>query len=349
MKILITGNMGYVGPIVVKRLREAFPGAFLVGLDIGYFGGCIANGDRLPETRVDVQYFVDVRDVSEAILEGVDAVVHLAGISNDPIGNLFEEVTHDINRRASHELARMAKAAGVRRFVFASSCSMYGAAEDRARTENSPLNPLTAYARSKIGFEEDLKSLSEEGFQATCLRFSTACGWSDRLRLDLVLNDFVACALTSGEITILSDGTPWRPLINVRDMARAVEWAVGREDSDGGPFLAVNVGSDEWNYQVRDLAEAVARVVPAVKISINPNAAPDKRSYRVSFKLFQQLAPQHQPEVDLIESIRELKDGLESIRFKNPEFRESDFMRLKHLSRLQSLGLIDRELRWVNK
>jgi nucleoside-diphosphate-sugar epimerase len=347
LKILITGNMGYVGPVVVKHLKAAFPDASLIGLDIGYFGGCMSSGDRLPETRVDVQHFSDVREATGAVFEGIDAVVHLAGISNDPIGNLFEDVTLDINHHASNRLAHLAKTSGVRRFVFASSCSMYGSAEDSARTEDSPLNPLTAYARSKACFEEDLKSLSDDGFQATCLRFSTACGWSDRLRLDLVLNDFVACAVTSGEITILSDGTPWRPLINVRDMARAIEWAAVRENKAGGSFLAVNVGSDEWNYQVKELAEAVAKVIPGVKVSINPNAAPDKRSYRVSFSRFRKIAPKHQPQVDLIESIRELRDGLESIRFRNADFRNSDFMRLKHLMRLQNQGMIDQKLRWV--
>ena len=347
MNILITGNMGYVGPVVVRRLKDSYPDAFLIGLDTGYFGGCITNGDRLPETRVDVQYFSDVRALPEAAIEGTDAIVHLAGISNDPIGNLFEDITLDINHRASIELARLAKAAGVKRFVFASSCSMYGAADDSARTEESPLNPLTAYARSKVFTERDLKGIAGSDFQVTCLRFSTACGWSDRLRLDLVLNDFVACAVTSGEITILSDGTPWRPLINVKDMARAIEWAVTRDEKDGGHFLAINVGSDEWNYQVKDLAEAVARVVPGVKVSINPNALPDKRSYRVNFARFRQMAPRYQPQVTLIESIQELKAGLEQNRFKNADFRNSDFMRLKHLSRLKTLGLIDEQLRWV--
>lgn len=349
MKILITGNMGYVGPVVSKRLRKAFPEAYLVGLDTGFFGGCISSYDRLPETRFDVQYFLDMRKIPAHVLEKIDAVVHLAGISNDPIGNLFEQVTHDINLQASRDLAVAAKAAGVKRFVFASSCSMYGAADDSARNEDSQLNPLTAYARSKAFFEEDLRNLAGDDFQATCLRFSTACGWSERLRLDLVLNDFVACAVTTGEITILSDGTPWRPLINVRDMARAIEWAITREDSSGGNFLAVNVGSDEWNYQVKELAEAVAKVIPGVKISINPDAPPDKRSYKVNFEKFRELAPNHQPQVDLIESIRELKDGLERIRFANADFRDSDYMRLKHLTRLQNLGMIDNQLHWVKE
>ncbi len=349
MRILITGNMGYVGPVVIKRLRKAFSEATIYGLDTGYFSGCISNTDRLPETRFDQQYYYDMRELPQNVLNGIDVVVHLAGISNDPIGNIFEKVTFDINLEASKSFAQIAKEAGVKRFVFASSCSMYGAADDSARTEDSTLNPLTAYAKSKAYFEEDLKKLSDNDFQATCLRFSTACGWSDRLRLDLVLNDFVACAVTTREITILSDGTPWRPLINVRDMARAIEWAVARDSQNGGQFIAVNVGSDEWNYQVKDLAQAVAQVIPGVRISINPDAPPDKRSYKVNFDLFRKLAPKHQPQVDLIESIRELKDGLEAIHFNNSDFRNSDFMRLKHLTRLKDLGLIDKELRWVEK
>jgi nucleoside-diphosphate-sugar epimerase len=347
MKILITGNMGYVGPSVVEQLRSSYPGSILSGFDIGYFGNCITNAQVLPESRMDIQYFGDMRKFPEEALKGVDAVVHLAGISNDPIGNRFEEVTLDINYRASIDLAKKAKEAGVQSFVFASSCSMYGAAEDSARTEKSVLNPLTAYAKSKVLTEKELEPLAGEGFKVTSLRFSTACGWSDRLRLDLVLNDFVAGAVASGRITILSDGTPWRPLINVKDMARAIDWAIGREVSNGGEFLAVNIGSDEWNYQVKDLAEAVARVIPGVEVSINKDAQPDKRSYRVNFDFFRRLAPEFQPRVSLTDSIKELEKGLESIGFKNGEFRESRHMRLKVLTELQEKGLLNEKLQWI--
>lgn len=349
MKILITGNMGYVGPSVVNQLRASYSEAILVGFDIGYFGNCITSTVILPECRVDLQYFGDIRQFPEEVLNGVDAIVHLAGISNDPIGNKFEEVTLDINYRASIELAKRAKKAGVKSFVFASSCSMYGAAEDIPRTERSPLNPLTAYAKSKVLTEKDLEPLADKKFVVTCLRFSTACGWSDRLRLDLVLNDFVACAVASRKITILSDGTPWRPLINVKDMARAIDWAISRDVANGGKFLAVNVGSDEWNYQVKDLAEAVAEVIPEVVISINKDAQPDKRSYRVNFGLYKKLAPQHQPQVDLVASIRELKEGLEKIAFNNDNFRQSNFMRLNTLIELQSKGLLNEKLEWINR
>ena len=213
MKILITGNMGYIGPCVIERLRSSYPDATLVGLDMGYFANCLTNAEILPECRVDQQHFIDVRQIPAELLDGVDAIVHLAGISNDPMGNTFEEVTLDINYRASIALAKKAKQKGVRSFVFAASCSLSGSADDSPRDERSPLSPLTAYAKSKVYTERDLETLADERFKATSLRFSTACGMSERLRLDLVLNDFVAGAVTAGKITILSDGTPWRPLI----------------------------------------------------------------------------------------------------------------------------------------
>jgi nucleoside-diphosphate-sugar epimerase len=315
---------------------------------MGYFANCLTDAIVLPECRVDLQYFGDVRSIADDVLEGIDAVVHLAAISNDPMGKTFENVTLDVNYRASVALAQKAKAKGVKAFVFASSCSMYGAGGNSAKTEKSELNPLTAYARSKVFTEKELEPLVDSNFKVTCLRFSTACGMSERLRLDLVLNDFVAGAVASKQINILSDGTPWRPLINVKDMARAIEWAIIRENDAGGLFLAVNIGSDEWNYQVKDLAEAVAKVMPDVDVSINKNAEPDKRSYRVDFNLYKVLAPNHQPQVDLIDSIGELKQGLESMEFKNANFRNSHFMRLKVLTGLREKRLLSDTLEWTN-
>ncbi len=345
---MITGNMGYIGPCVVQRLRVSYPNAILVGLDMGYFANRLTNTEILPECRVDLQYFADVRKLSRDLLKDVDAIVHLAAISNDPMGNKFEKVTFDINYLASIELAKKAKEAGVKAFVYASSCSMYGSADDRPRTEESPLNPLTAYAKSKISTERDLEKLADNEFKVTSLRFSTACGMSERLRLDLVLNDFVAGTVASKKITILSDGTPWRPLINIKDMAKAIDWAIIRDVANGGEFLAVNVGSDGWNYQVKDLAEAVARVIPDVEISINKHAQPDKRSYRVSFDLFKKLAPDYQPEVDLITTIKELKIGLDGMEFKDKDFRKSKFMRLQVLTLLRNNGLLTEKLEWSN-
>lgn len=348
MKILITGNMGYIGPCVVQRLRASYPDAILAGLDMGYFANCLTNVEILPECKVDLQYFSDVRHVQKDLLRDVDAIVHLAAVSNDPMGNIFEEVTYDINYRSSVELAKKAKEMGAKKFVYASSCSMYGFAEGGQRTEQSPLNPLTAYAKSKVLAEKDLEKIADKKFTVTSLRFSTACGMSERLRLDLVLNDFVACAVTSKKITILSDGTPWRPLINIKDMARAIDWAIRRDFTEGGKFLAINIGSNEWNYQVKDLAEAVAKVIPDVDISINKDAQPDKRSYKVSFDFFKKLAPDYQPQVDLMTTIKDLKNGLETMGFSDRDFRDSKFIRLKVLTHLQNKGLLTKNLEWIN-
>lgn len=346
MKILITGNMGYVGPGLVDRLRTSYPDAQLIGLDMGYFAHCLTGADALPERRLDAQYFGDVRQASPEFLKDVYAIVHLAAISNDPMGNTYEAVTAEINQAASVRLARLAKQAGVKRFVFASSCSMYGFAEGGPRREVDALNPLTAYARSKVGTEQGIRDLADNNFVVTALRFATACGMSDRLRLDLVLNDFVAGAVASQQINILSDGTPWRPLIHVKDMARAIDWAIERDVTAGGTFLAVNAGCNEWNYQVFELAEAVAKIVPGVKVSINREAPPDKRSYRVNFDLYKRLAPRHQPQVELLEAIRDLKEGLETMEFRDANFRQSTYMRLRVLTRLRERGLLNANLEW---
>jgi nucleoside-diphosphate-sugar epimerase len=349
MKILITGNLGYVGPWVTRQLRAQYPDAFLAGFDAGFFAHCLTDVRRAPESQLDVQYFADVRHMPPDVLAGVDVVVHLAAVSNDPMGNAYEDVTLDINFRAAVELAHRAKAAGACSFVFASSCSVYGAADgDRPRTEHSDVQPLTAYARSKVLTEESLRGVAGPCFRVSCLRFATACGMSDRLRLDLVLNDFVASAISTGRITVLSDGTPWRPLINVKDMARAIGWAVDR-GSEGGDFLIVNAGSDEWNYQVCDLAGAVARVLPGTVVSINRDAPADKRSYRVDFSLFRSLAPLHQPEADLVGTVEALRKGLENMRFHDPDFRDSSFIRLRVLADLERRCLLSPMLEWIDR
>ena len=346
MKILIVGNMGYVGPGVVSQLRDTFPKAELIGYDIGYFANHLTNTEFLPEVKLNRQIIGDVRQFPSEILTGVDAVVYLAAISNDPMGAEYEEVTMEVNYRSAVRLAEQAKEAGVKSFVFASSCSVYGAASDYPKTESDEVNPLTAYARSKIATEKDLAPLADDNFTVTCLRFATACGMSNRLRLDLVLNDFVAGAIVTKEINILSDGTPWRPLINVLDMARAIEWAVGRETSNGGKFLIVNTGTSSWNYQVHELAEAVAKVVPGCKVTINQAAPPDKRSYKVNFDLFKQLAPNHQPIYDLGATIDDLFQALTAIGLKDPKFRDSKYIRLKILASLRQNGHLDANLMW---
>lgn len=347
MNILIVGNLGYIGPVVVSHFREVFPASRLVGYDTSFFSHALTGVSANPERFLDEQRYGDVRDIKSEMLAGFDAVVILAAVSNDPMGNRFERVTDEINHQACSSLARMAAAEGVSRIVFASSCSMYGYAEGGARKEGDSLNPLTAYARSKVATENALRGIDHPSAVITSLRFSTACGMSDRLRLDLVLNDFVACALANKEITVLSDGSPWRPLIEVRDMARAIEWALTRDPATGGSYLAINVGANRWNYQVKDLAHAVAAAVPGTTVSINTSAPPDKRSYRVDFGLYEKLAPQHQPLQTLETAITGLIEGLQRMNFTDGNFRESEAMRLKVLEAHMKHGRINEELRWL--
>lgn len=344
MKVLITGNMGYVGPEVAKYLRSRRPDATLHGFDNAYFAHCLTGPPVLPERYLDEQFYGDVRDVS-LDLTGYDAIVQLAAISNDPMGNKFQAVTLDINQKTTVSIAQAAAAAGVKNFVFASSCSVYGIADGPPRKETDQLNPITAYAKSKIGAEEELAAIDSD-MTVTCLRFATACGMSDRLRLDLVLNDFVACAISKGLISVLSDGSPWRPLIDVADMARAIDWAIDRPASNGGRYLAVNAGSDDRNYQVRDLANAVAKALPGTEVSINTSAPVDSRSYKVDFALYRSLAPDHQPVVTLDQSIQNLVAGLKKMNFKDSDFRSSDLMRLKVLQDHIDSGRLSENLEW---
>lgn len=321
--------MGYVGPAVAKYLRASRPDAILHGFDNAYFAHCLTGATVVPERHLDEQFYGDVRTALPD-LRGYDAVVQLAAISNDPMGNQFEAVTFDINQKTTVTIAKAAADAGVKNFVFASSCSVYGIAAGGPRKETDPLNPITAYAKSKIGAERELSTI-DTNMVLTSLRFATACGMSDRLRLDLVLNDFVACALSRGEISVLSDGSPWRPLIDVADMARAIDWAIDRPAENGGRYLAVNAGANDRNYQVKDLANAVARAVPGTTVSINTSAPADSRSYQVDFQLYRSLAPNHQPLVTLDQSIQNLISGLKRMNFKDAAFRSSDLMRLKVL------------------
>jgi len=346
MKILITGNMGYVGPGLTSQLRNTYPDAELIGFDSAYFASCLTAEEFLPEAKLDRQIFGDVRNFPEEMLEGVDAVIYTAAISNDPMGNKFEEVTLDVNYRSCVKMAEVAKKKGVKSFVFASSCSMYGQASGEAKKETDTLNPLTAYARSKVAAEKDLEPLADSNFTVTCLRFATACGMSKRLRLDLVLNDFVAGALTTKKIDILSDGTPWRPLINVLDMARALEWGVQRTADNGGEFLAINTGSTEWNCQVIELAEAVAELIPGCKVTVNPEAPEDKRSYKVNFDLYKKLAPNHQPIHKLDKTIADLIEGYKNMPYLDENYRNSKMIRLRFLNGLMEKGHLNEDLYW---
>ena len=347
MKIVITGNMGYVGSVLARHLSVSIPEARVVGFDTAYFAHCLTAASTLPEHYVHEQHFGDVRSLPDSLLAGADAVIHLAAVSNDPMGSKYEAVTDEINFRSSVDIARRAVAFGVSRFIFASSCSIYGFADGPARRETDAVNPLTAYARSKVATENVLAAMDVGDTTVTALRFSTACGMSPRLRLDLVLNDFVACAVLSRRISVLSDGSPWRPLIDVKDMARAVEWALIRNPADSASYLAVNVGAEEWNYQVSTLAKAVADHIPGTAVEINAHAPPDKRSYRVDFSLYRRLAPRHQPCVTLPTAIAELTRGIEALGLRTNDFRSSDLIRLKVLDRHVADHRLDQELRWL--
>jgi nucleoside-diphosphate-sugar epimerase len=349
MKILVCGNLGYVGPVVCKHLKSVFPGAELTGLDTAYFATRISTFGRIGDTYCDVQFYKDIRDVSQAFFNQFDSVVLLSAISNDPMGNKFEKVTNEINYIALKNLVEPFVQLPNKRLVFASSCSMYGSADSKAKKEDDELNPLTAYAKSKVAVEKVLKkSTFGVNSTATSLRFATACGMSDRLRLDLVLNDFVASAILSNKIEILSDGSPWRPLINVHDMARAIEWALLRDESIGSAYLAVNTGSNSWNYKVSELAKSVADKLPNCEVTINKEAPKDKRSYRVNFDLFEALAPNHVPVTTLHSTIDELVRGIHDIKHLiNKDFRSSDFMRLHILESHLKSNRLSEELRWL--
>ena len=347
MKILIVGNMGYVGSVLAPHLRTVFPDAELVGYDNSYFGHNVWPGQTLPERYLDRQVFADVRDLETSMLADCDAVVELAAVSNDPMGKSFGNATLSINRDASVRVARMAADAGCKSFVYASSCSVYGIAQGRARTEQDPSVPETAYARSKVETEKMLATLDTD-MVITSLRFATACGFSPRLRLDLVLNDFVSSALRDGRITVLSDGSPWRPLIDVADMARAIEWAVGRGKEQGGQNLVVNTGHNANNFQVRDLAQAVEEALPGTQVSINTEAPVDSRSYQVDFSYFARLAPDHQPQCTLSHSIENLITGMRPSGIERYAPHEMGLIRLRELQRLIGLDRLSQELVWLS-
>jgi len=348
VRLFITGNMGYIGPVLVETLKRIYPEIEIVGFDSGFFAHSLSGANFNADKGVTVQHYGDVRDIRPEMLDGVDAVIHLAGISNDPMGHEFESVTSQINHLASVHLAGMATKQKVKNFVFASSCSMYGSSGSGSRTEQDRTDPLTAYAKSKIATEESLKDISLLDMNVTCLRFATACGWSPRLRLDLVLNDFVMSAMSTDEIKVLSDGSPWRPLIDVEDMSRAIAWATTRSYDNGGQFLSINVGSNKNNYQVIDLANMVATLLPDVTIKTNPNALPDKRSYSVDFTLYETLAPDFQPQVTLKQSIERLKSGLSRMNVSNDGFDPSKYSRLHVLREHMSKHRMSSDLRWLS-
>lgn len=345
MRVVVTGHKGYIGPVFARHVAGRQLGWELTGVDTGFFEEQLAGPD--PARFFAREIHADVRTLADDVLRDADAVVYLAAVSNDPMGKEFEAATMEINAAAAVTLADRCRRLGVRRFVFASSCSIYGAAGEKPRVENDALNPLTAYARSKVLAENELRLVAGSALAVTCLRFATACGASPRLRLDLVLNDFVAAASLNGRIDVLSDGSPWRPLIHVEDMARAIEWALMRE---GDAFLAVNVGSNAWTWQMGGLAHDVAQVLREtgqdVEVTINRAAQPDNRSYKVDFTQFQKLAPQHQPAKRFDVAVLELRDQVNSIDFGGVPFRRSRYLRLNVLRTLKADNRLSQDLLW---
>ncbi|HKF13868.1 MAG TPA: SDR family oxidoreductase [Gaiellaceae bacterium] len=340
MKMLLTGHHGYIGSVCGPLLAEA--GHEVVGLDTGLYRGCDLASAPMPSTA---SLLLDVRDVRPEQLDGFDAVVHLAALSNDPIGDFSPELTREINFESTVSLARAARDAGVRRFVFSSSCSMYGASSDEAVDESAPLKPLTAYAESKVLAEEALAALAGPDFAPISMRNATAYGVSPRLRVDLVLNNLVGWAHTTGKVKIMSDGTPWRPLIHVEDIARASLAAVeAPEDVIRGE--AFNVGRNDENYQVRQLGDIVQDVVPGSEVEYAGSGDPDPRSYRVDFgKLVRAF-----PELELTWTARagaeELASAYQAVGLTLDQFESDRFTRLKRLRALLEGGELDPTLRW---
>jgi nucleoside-diphosphate-sugar epimerase len=346
MKILVIGNQGYIGPSVCRQLSRSYPEANIEGFDTGYFKDLLTGVGLSSEEGISTQHAGDVRRFPVELLKECDAVVYLAAISNNSMSCEFESVAMDVNCEACVKIAESAKQYGVKNFTLASSCSIYSAADEGLRTELMPVNPLTVYARSKLKAEEKLCPMAGEDFLINCLRFATACGFSPRLRLDLVLNDFVASAIATGQIEILSDGTPWRPLIHIEDMARSIDWAVTRPVAAGGDFLIANVGSNEWNYRVLEIANAVQSELGGVELFINKESVPDENSYQVDFSYFAELAPKHVPRITLHGAVADLCEGLQTMNFYDANFRESELIRLKMLQKHRAVGNLNSQLQW---
>jgi nucleoside-diphosphate-sugar epimerase len=340
MRVLVTGHHGYIGSVLAPALREA--GQEVVGLDTFYYRGCdFGDGSEFKPSLAR-----DLRDVQPADLEGFDAVVHLAALSNDPLGDFNPNWTYSINRDGTLALARAAKEADVQRFVFASSCSMYGAAEgDAALTEEAPLRPLTPYAESKVAAEEALAELAGDDFSPVSMRNATVYGLSPRLRLDIVLNNLVAWAHTTGAIQLQSDGSSWRPLVHVRDLARATLALLEAPDKvvRGEAF---NIGSAEQNYRIRDLAEIVHDRLPECEVTFAEGASADPRSYRVDFGKFESAFPQCRFEWTAERGADELARAYEEVGLTFEDFQGHRFIRLGQLRRLLEADALDQELRW---